>query len=260
MDPQAFPRRAVRSVTTFFAVFIGITAGAALLRAGPPFFTDDPEPVDYRHWEFYVASQQARDRDGVSGTAPHFEINYGIAPDMMLHVISPLSFNKPSGRPFRYGLGDMELGLKYRFVRETGGRPQIGAFPHLEVPTGSRGRGLGNGKPQLFIPVWIQKSWGSWTTYGGGGYWINPGSGNRNYWSVGWEVQRDLSRRVTVGGEIFGNTSSAIGQGGQAGFNLGAIFSFGGGHQIMVSAGRDFLGTNTLFFYVAYYLTVGPRD
>ena len=260
MGHGALFRSFVRSATISLAAFLAIVMSFSDLRAGPPFFTDDPEPIDYRHWEFYVASQQARDRDGVSGTAPHFEINYGVAPDMMLHVISSLSFNKPGGGTVKYGIGDLELGLKYRFVREAGGRPQIGTFPHLEVPTGSRSRGLGNGKPQLFIPVWIQKSWGSWTTYGGGGYWINPGSGNRNYWSIGWEVQRDLSRRVTVGAELFGNTSSAIGRGGQTGFNLGAIVSLGGGHQILLSAGRDILGPNTLFFYIAYYLTIGPRD
>jgi hypothetical protein len=25
--------------------------------AGPPYRTDDPEPVDYQHWEFYTFSQ-----------------------------------------------------------------------------------------------------------------------------------------------------------------------------------------------------------
>jgi hypothetical protein len=25
--------------------------------AGPPYVTDDPEPVEYRHWEVYLASQ-----------------------------------------------------------------------------------------------------------------------------------------------------------------------------------------------------------
>ena len=24
--------------------------------AGPPFFTDDPQPVDFKHWEFYISS------------------------------------------------------------------------------------------------------------------------------------------------------------------------------------------------------------
>jgi len=28
-----------------------------------------------------------------------------------------------------------------------------------------------------FLPLWLQKSWGRWTSYGGG-YWIN-GSGQR---------------------------------------------------------------------------------
>jgi hypothetical protein len=43
--------------------------------AGPPFTTDDPEPVEYRHWEIYVASQLEHDKGGWSGTSPHFEIN-----------------------------------------------------------------------------------------------------------------------------------------------------------------------------------------
>ena len=28
--------------------------------AGPPFLTDDPEPVDYRHWEAYLFSAYDR--------------------------------------------------------------------------------------------------------------------------------------------------------------------------------------------------------
>ncbi len=49
--------------------------------AGPPFRTDDPQPVDFQHWEFYIASMQQFDHQGTSVTAPHFEINYGIIQD-----------------------------------------------------------------------------------------------------------------------------------------------------------------------------------
>ncbi len=28
---------------------------ASRVSAGPPFLTDDPEPVEYKHWEFYIA-------------------------------------------------------------------------------------------------------------------------------------------------------------------------------------------------------------
>jgi hypothetical protein len=44
---------------------LGITGTA---HGGPPFVTDDPEPVDYQHWEFYVASQDAKFGGDWSGT------------------------------------------------------------------------------------------------------------------------------------------------------------------------------------------------
>lgn len=45
--------------------------------AGPPFITDDPEPVELRHWEVYLSSIQQRDSSGTAGTLPHVEVNYG---------------------------------------------------------------------------------------------------------------------------------------------------------------------------------------
>ena len=38
---------------------------------------------------------------------------------------------------------------------------------------------------------------------GGGGYWVNPGAGNRNWWFAGWQVQCQLLINVTPGVEIF---------------------------------------------------------
>jgi hypothetical protein len=36
------------------AAFLVLSSSAL---AGPPFVTDDPEPVDYLHWELYTFSQ-----------------------------------------------------------------------------------------------------------------------------------------------------------------------------------------------------------
>jgi hypothetical protein len=41
-------------------------------------------------------------------------------------------------------------------------------FPLLELPTGNEHRGLGAGHVSAFLPIWVQKSFGEWTTYGGG--------------------------------------------------------------------------------------------
>ncbi|HTN72265.1 MAG TPA: transporter [Methylomirabilota bacterium] len=126
---------------------------AQLAWAGPPFTTDDPETVEYRHWEVYVASQIEHDENGWPGISPHFEVNYGAIPNLQLHLIAPVSFTAPSHEATRFGYGDTELGVKYRFFEETDHLPQIGVFPLIELPTGSRERGLGSGHTQAFLPL-----------------------------------------------------------------------------------------------------------
>jgi hypothetical protein len=226
--------------------------------AGPPFHTDDPEPVDYHHWEFYGASQITRDQEGVSGTAPHVEINFGIFHETQIHMIIPLTFNHPRAGNPAYGLGDMEIGLKYRFVNETSFIPQIGIFPLIEIPTGNAETNLGHGNAQLFFPIWLQKSWGSWTTYGGGGYLFDMRPAPANSWSIGWEGQHDVSEILTLGAEVFSALFQSESSENEVGFNIGAIVNFNENHHVLFSAGRDIVGQNDLFLYAAYQYTIGP--
>ena len=97
----------------------------------------------------------------------------------------------------------MEIGAKFRFIQETGSRPQVGVFPIIMLPTGDKDKGLGSGEVQAFLPIWVQKGWGPWKTYGGAGYWVNTGADNKDYWFFGWEVQRDVTKYLTLGAEMF---------------------------------------------------------
>jgi hypothetical protein len=220
--------------------------------------TDDPEPVDYEHWEVYLASQSQRTATGWSGTAPHVEVNYGAIPNLQLHAIGALAFSRPVASATSYGIGDTELGAKYRFVDETPHRPQIGVFPLVELPTGSSERGLGAGHVQVFAPVWLQKSFGDWTTYGGGGYWINPGATNRNWIFVGGLLQRRFGSHLAVGLEVFHETPRTEGGGSETHANVGVVVDFTELHHLLISAGSDLQGDSTFQGYVAYQLTFGP--
>jgi len=222
--------------------------------AGPPYTTDDPETVDYRHWEVYLASQSFHDRDGWTGTAPHVEVNYGVVPNVQLHVIAPLAYSVPSTGRSAYGYGDTELGIKFRFVQEHSWIPMIGTFPLLEVPTGARSVGLGNGSAQLFVPMWLQKSFGPWQTYGGTGVWLDLGDRDRHWWYFGWQVQRTIVKRLSVGAEVFHQTPMGAGGFPDSRFNLGMVF------DLLVSAGRGFEGSNLFQGYAAYQVTFGPKD
>ncbi len=228
--------------------------------AGPPFRTDDPEPVDYQHGEFYVAAQYEKDKDVTSGAAPSLELNYGVAPNVMLHLIAPYALYRAVGSGTHWGYGDTEVGIKYRFVNNEDSHFMAGTFPLVELPTGDSDKGLGSGHTMYFIPLWLQKSWGPWQSYGGGGFWRNPGAGNKDYWFFGWQVQREMSQMLTLGAELFRQTKTTADGTSQNGFTIGAIVNLTDDHHLLFSAGRSFNGDNRFSAYVAYQYTFGPHE
>jgi hypothetical protein len=225
--------------------------------AGPPFLTDDPEPVPFKNWEFYLFSTVDATPENTSATGPAFELNVGALPDLQLHMVIPIAYASPEGEPSAYGLGDMELGLKYRFIQETDSQPMVGVFPMLEIPTGDADRGLGNGKAWGKLPVWLQKSWEPWTTYGGGGYAINPASAARNYFFGGWFLQREFGESLTLGGEVFAQGRSSNDGRSFALFNLGGFFKITPDFNLLFSGGHTFAGGRHAVGYLGFYWTGG---
>lgn len=227
------------------AALLCLISGSVL--AGPPFRTDDPEPVDLEHWEVYGFTAGTHVRDGTGGVLAGLEVNYGAAPNLQLHIIAPLAFDNPAGGPSQTGAGDIEVGAKYRFVTpdENDWYPQVGTFPLLEIPSGDAQRGLGGSKLKTFLPVWLQKDFGKWTTYGGAGYWINPGIGNRDYWFAGWLLQYQFTPSLALGGEAFHQTADTMGGGDVTGFSLGGVYDFSETYHLLFSGGRGLQNTAT---------------
>lgn len=227
------------------------------LLAGPPFETDDPEPTDYQHWEIYLGMTGIQTVGlGWTGTGPFLELNYGGLPDTQFSLTEQFSFSSPTGSSPSYGYGDTLAGIKYRFLHESADIPEAAFFPQVNVPTGDATRGLGSGVAQYLLPVWFQKNWEPWATYGGAGYWINPGTGNKNWIFVGWEIQRDFGEQFTLGSEVFYHQASTIVQTDGVGFNLGGEVHFDKVNHIVFSLGRDFIQTTYGFTgYAAYEWT-----
>ncbi len=209
--------------------------------AGPPFETDDPEPTDYRHWEIYLGTTGVRTQPGYFGTAPFLNLNYGGLPDLQLSLTSQFSLTLPDEGASHFGFGDTLVGGKWRFIHETDNSPQVAVFPQVSLPTGDTSQGLGYGQYLFLLPLWAQKSWGPWTTFGGAGYWFNPGPGEKNWVFAGWELQRDLSETFTVGGEVFYHSADQVGIPDGAGFNLGGFINLDPLNHIVFSFGRDFI-------------------
>ena len=189
----------------------------------------------------------------ISMTCPHVEINYGVVPNVQLHLLAPLGYVKNESRK-SYGYMDTEFGIKYRFVNEDDGL-MIGVFPLVELPTGNEKQQLGNGKTKYYLPIWIQKTWGNFTTYFGAGYWINPGNGNKNYSFIGWEGQYDFSPTFTLGGEVYHQTPDAEGGTSTTGFNIGGYININKINHILFSLGRNFVNSEYTA-YLGYQMTI----
>lgn len=73
----------INNKSTFLALVL-FSFSLQISYGGPPFSTDDPQPVDFKHWEFYISSVSTFHPDIWSGTSPHLEVNYGLIPDLQV--------------------------------------------------------------------------------------------------------------------------------------------------------------------------------
>lgn len=170
--PTCVASRRSPFLIALLALALATSAGGRAF-AGPPYETDDPDPTQYRNYEIYFHVDYRRVDDDIESDAGTLEINYGLFPNTQFSVSLP----------------DLEIGIKYRFIRETSTTPQVSFYPSIEGAT-------------LFLPLWAQKSLGKWTLFGGGGLLLG-GSSPRSAWQDGLAITRDLSAATNVGVEIF---------------------------------------------------------
>jgi len=244
---------AVRCATVVVAV--AWWSGAA--RAGPPYLTDDPVPVDLGQGEFYLYATGDWGSDVRNVSFPAAEFNYGAWVDTQLHLSVPIAHSAPDGGPDHHGIGDLELGVKYRLIHESDTWPQVAVFPMLTLPAGDARNGLGNGRAWWRLPLWLQKSWGPWTSYGGGGYVINRAEGQRSFAFGGWLLQRDLNEKWTLGGEVYARGADIADGRGSTTFNLGGAYRFSPAFNLLFSAGHSVAGEHHAMAYLGLWWGFG---
>jgi hypothetical protein len=232
------------------AICAALVAGPAV--AGPPYFTDDPQPTEEGHWEIYSFVYGSHDRGGLDGEAG-LDLNYGGAKDLQLTAVLPLAYENENGfstKGLGVGTGVVELAAKYKIVHadDTNWIPDVSVFPRVFAPTDHR---YGTGHVGLLLPVWAEKDFGPWQVFGGGGYQINPGVDQRNFWQGGIAANRSLGKRLQLGMEVFGQTRDAVDGPGFVAVNFAATVKLMEHWSLLASAGplrEQGGGTGQLFY------------
>jgi hypothetical protein len=239
-------------------------------QAGPPFQTDDPTPVDYGHYEFYVFGTVDGTPVALAPIGPAFEFNWGAIPNIQLHAILPFGATVPLNNPIyapggvgptEFGLTDSELGFKWGIIRQSKRRPQIGTFTMFEMPTGDSSKGLGVGKVWYKLPVWAEKEFGPWSLVGGMGYAVVPQTGYQNYLYGGVLLKREISKRLELSVESFSHAREGVAAPqtqASSMIDAGGYYHFKAeGWQLLFAYGHSIIGQTENYGYLGLYKTWG---
>ena len=190
---------------------------AAPAWAGPPYITDDPEPTELKQFEIYLFAAGSDARDGTEA-ATGIDFNYGAAPDLQLTAVVPLAYENPLGERSTSGLGNVELAAKYRFLHQDQVGWDVAVFPRYIFHSASSD--AGSQHSAIVLPVWVEKDWNSWSTFGGGGCVIQHGDDVKNFCLAGWAVTRTVLPPLQLGLELVYRSADA--PGGSASTAMGA--------------------------------------
>ena len=97
-----------------------------------------------------------------------------------------------------------------------------------------------------------QKDMGKWALFGGGGWTLNPGTGNRNYGFGGVALTRTVTKRLSLGVEVYHQTADSIDARTSTGLRLGATRGIARKWSLIGSAGPLVQNRSTAGRYAAY--------
>ena len=229
-------------------VYAALACVAVPASAGPPYLTDDPVPTDAGHWEVY-AFTAGEGRRSILEEDAGLDLNYGAVEDVQLTATLPLSFSHDPLEGWRGGTGNVELGVKYRFLQDEAAGVSAAIFPRVILPTASHSPGE---KARLLLPLWLGKDFtGGTSIFGGGGYMINPGAENRDFWQAGAAVTQAVSKRASVGAEITRQGSDTVGGTAQTRAGIGSIIKLSEHDNLLFSGGPTWADHHTGYHFYA---------
>ena len=233
-----------------FALLIALLFSSNVARGEPPFLTDDPWVPPLHSWEINIPYTLTVTPINSTMQIPLLDINYVLFPDLVV-IVDPqvVRFKRSGGNP-QVGIGDTTVGVLWRFL---GGLSefdyQIATEPFIVIPTGDNERGLGLGRPAFQLQLLGQIGREPFKTYGLGGYNVQLGAGQRNYWNFAWVILYYPSEKGLIGLEILGNSPQTVGGKPLIGFDVGTKFNINKNLSLLVSGGRSFLKGRSINLY-----------
>jgi hypothetical protein len=169
--------------------------------AGPPLEFDDPDTPGAGMWEVNFASTMEK-RASLWEFKPLFDLNYGWGEHVQLKLKPRLVVLDPPDEGTRAGAGNIQFGMKWRFLDEPKHGFAMSIYPQADFnpPGRSVERGLVDKGDDLFLPLQFARTFGRTRLYADGGY--NWREGREDEWIVGVAAEYRLADKIVVMGEL----------------------------------------------------------
>jgi hypothetical protein len=189
-------------IVLFLACLLG--GPAAFAQGGPPYYTNDPGTPGNHNWEINLGYMPFLYTGQSITHMPDVDINYGLGDRIQLTFENAwLRVVNPSSSP-KYGLGQDQLGVKWRFYDNKESGFAISVFPQLSLnnPDNSVARGITPRSASLILPVEFSKKLGPVNLNWEVGYnYVHTGADG---WLAGVVVGHDLTENLEIDAEFYG--------------------------------------------------------
>lgn len=222
------------------AVALILFPSGALAQGGPPLITDDPDTPGPGHWEINLAGVVEKSRPDRRLEAPLADINYGVGPRIQLKFEVPWLNVRETGKPVQAGLGNSNVGVKWRFLGQEGQRIAWATYPQAEVNTGRvmAEKGFVNEGSQFLLPTELTIQVSRFEINGevGRNFVQNGDDG----WIFGMATEVEFDRAFELVGELRGERSGA--STAELMVNVGARKKMSRQIVLLIAAGRGVRG------------------
>jgi hypothetical protein len=177
---------------------------AAFAQGGPPYYTNDPGTPGNHNWEINLGYMPFLYTNQSITHTPDVDINFGLGDRIQLTFENAwLRVVNPSSSP-KYGLGQDQLGVKWRFYDNKESGLAISVFPQLSLnnPDNSVARGITPRSASLILPLEFSKKLGPINLNWEVGY--NYVHTRADGWLAGVVVGHDLTENLEIDAEFYG--------------------------------------------------------
>lgn len=230
------------NLSALFFILFGISLvlpKQTAAQGGPPMITDDTGTVPKGHWEINTAFTIERGSDGRLFGTPLLDINYGLSSNTQLKVEIPWIVLHRNGQQGISGLGNTNIGIRWRFRDETKKRRvALSIYPQVEFnnPTSSVRRGIVDRGPEFLMPLQWQTQVGKFGINGDVGYRFKRGKDEMIYGVV---IGKKFKESFEILGEIHGTGPRTNLAESEVVFNIGSRLKLSNNLNLITSAGKS---------------------